>query len=135
MSDMRGSTSHMMGGPAWECMNPYCSRNRSSYSSGSSGSDWLYKDCATPGCSNQVRYKSHWDNPPNYCDSCKEQHRNSPRAGSLQRRKDGGYNEYHGRGHHNSEGGIDFDDSQGKHSHTVRDKDFNKVWERKEGES
>lgn len=88
MQDLRGTPQNLMGGPAWVCSNPNCSRNR-------------------------------------------------PRAGSLQIRRDGGFNEYHGHGplRPDGSGNIDFDDSQGKHSHTVRDKDFNKVWEREEGES
>lgn len=66
--------------------------------------------------------------------SCLSRQQSTPRAGSLQRRQGGGFDEYHGRGQHRADGGIAFDDSQGKHSHTVRDKDFKPVFERKEGE-
>jgi hypothetical protein len=37
--------------------------------------EWKEKACATGDCANQVRYKVYFDNPPNYCDACKEKRR------------------------------------------------------------
>lgn len=132
MADMKDSRFRAIhGGPRFECTNPRCSRNGPSngYSGGYGGDNWLYKSCAGSGCSAQIRYKEHWEHQPNYCESCKLQFR----AGSLQRRSDGGWNEYHGRGRHRPDGGIEFGDSRGKHSHHVRDQNFKDTGGREEG--
>lgn len=120
LSDMSGSPFNT--GPRFKCMNGMCSsnRDRGSHSSygGGGGNDWLHKPCATPGCPNEVHYKEDWDHPPSYCKSCKE---NAPRAGSFQRDRSGNLHEYHGRGYHRSDGGIEFSGGQSDHSHQKYD--------------
>lgn len=90
-----------------------CGREKVYYNGGMSGTNG-YWACSDPFC---------------------QYNRRPGPAGLISRRRDGNWDEYHGRGVPTNDGGVKFDDSQGKHSHAVKSPDLKTtIWERKEGE-